>query len=76
MRNRILNVVTTFIKMINNTFPLGQSRMCCLFYSLFAKIVKINAIKVMFNIIETFKDDSPNFNELVIKFIKSKVNSD
>lgn len=28
----------------------------------------------MFNIIETFKDDSPNFNELVIKFIKSKVN--
>lgn len=30
----------------------------------------------MFNIIETFKYDSPNFNELVIKFIKSKVNSD
>ena len=30
----------------------------------------------MFNIIETFKDDSPNFNELVTKFIKSKVNSD
>lgn len=30
----------------------------------------------MFNIIETFKDASPNFNELVIKFIKSKVNSD
>lgn len=30
----------------------------------------------MFNIIETFKDDSPNFYELVIKFIKSKVNSD
>lgn len=30
----------------------------------------------MFNIIETFRDDSPNFNELVIKFIKSKVNSD
>lgn len=30
----------------------------------------------MFNIIETFKDDSPNFNELVIKFIKSKVNRD
>ena len=27
----------------------------------------------MFNIIETFKDDSPNFNELVTKFIKSKV---
>ena len=30
----------------------------------------------MFNIIETFKDASRNFNELVIKFIKSKVNSD
>ena len=30
----------------------------------------------MFNIIETFKDDSPNFNELVTKFIKSMVNSD
>ena len=30
----------------------------------------------MFNIIEIFKDDSPNFNELVINFIKSKVNSD
>ena len=30
----------------------------------------------MFNIIEIFKDDSPNFNKLVIKFIKSKVNSD
>ena len=30
----------------------------------------------MFNIIETFKDDSPNFNELVTEFIKSKVNSD
>ncbi len=30
----------------------------------------------MFNIIETFKDDSPKFNELVINFIKSKVNSD
>lgn len=30
----------------------------------------------MFNIIETFKDDSPNFDKLVIKFIKSKVNSD
>ena len=30
----------------------------------------------MFNIIETFKDDSPNFNELVINFITSKVNSD
>ena len=30
----------------------------------------------MFNIIETFKNDSLEFNELVIKFIKSKVNSD
>ena len=30
----------------------------------------------MFNIIETFKDDSPNFNDLVTEFIKSKVNSD
>ena len=30
----------------------------------------------MFNIIETFKDDSLEFNELVIKFIKSKVNRD
>ena len=30
----------------------------------------------MFKIIETVKDESPNFNELVIKFIKSKVNSD
>lgn len=30
----------------------------------------------MFNIIETFKDDSPNFNELVTKFIKSMVNRD
>lgn len=30
----------------------------------------------MFNIKETFKDDSPNFNELVTKFIKSMVNSD
>ena len=30
----------------------------------------------MFNIIETFKDDFLEFNELVIKFIKSKVNSD
>lgn len=30
----------------------------------------------MFNIIETFKDDSPNFNELVTEFIKSMVNRD
>lgn len=30
----------------------------------------------MFNIMETFKDDSPNFNELVTEFIKSMVNSD
>jgi hypothetical protein len=30
----------------------------------------------MFNIIEIFKDDSLEFDELVIKFIKSKVNSD
>ncbi len=30
----------------------------------------------MFKIIETFKDDSPNFNELVTKFIKSMVNRD
>lgn len=29
----------------------------------------------MFKIIENFKDDSPNFNELVTKFIKSMVNS-
>ena len=29
----------------------------------------------MFNIIETFKDDSPNFNELVIKFIIIYFNS-
>lgn len=27
----------------------------------------------MFNIKETFKDDSPNFNELVTEFIKSMV---
>lgn len=27
----------------------------------------------MFKIIETFKDDSPNFNELVTEFIKSMV---
>ena len=30
----------------------------------------------MFNITETFKDDSPNFTDLVTKFLKSKVNSD
>lgn len=30
----------------------------------------------MFNIIETFKDDSPNFHELVTEFIKSMVNRD
>lgn len=30
----------------------------------------------MFNIIETFKDDSPNLNELVTEFIKSMVNRD
>ena len=30
----------------------------------------------MFNIIETFKDDYPNFNELVTEFIKSMVNRD
>ncbi len=30
----------------------------------------------MFNIIETFKDDSPNFIELVTEFIKSMVNGD
>ena len=30
----------------------------------------------MFNIIETFKDDSPNFNELVTEFINSVINSD
>ena len=30
----------------------------------------------MFNIIETFKDDSPNFYELVTEFIKSMVNRD
>lgn len=29
----------------------------------------------MFKITETFKDDSPNFNELVTKFIKSMANS-
>ena len=30
----------------------------------------------MFNIIETFKDDSPNFNELVTEYIKNMVNRD
>jgi len=30
----------------------------------------------MFKIIETFKDDFPNFNELVTKFIKSMINRD
>ena len=30
----------------------------------------------MFNITETFKDDSPNFNELVTEFIKNMVNRD
>lgn len=30
----------------------------------------------MFNIIETFIDDSPNFNKLVTEFIKSMVNRD
>ena len=30
----------------------------------------------MFKVIETFKDGSPNFNELVTKFIKSMVNRD
>ena len=30
----------------------------------------------MFNIIETFKDDSPNLNKLVTEFIKSMVNRD
>ncbi len=30
----------------------------------------------MFKIKETFKNDSPNFNELVTKFIKSMVNRD
>lgn len=29
----------------------------------------------MFNIIETFKNDSPNFNELVSKYIKSVINN-
>ena len=30
----------------------------------------------MFKITETFKDDSPNFNELVTEFIKNMVNRD
>lgn len=29
----------------------------------------------MFNITETFKDDSPSFNELVSKYIKSVINN-
>lgn len=29
----------------------------------------------MFNITETFKNDSPNFNELVFKYIKSVINN-
>lgn len=29
----------------------------------------------MFNIIETFKNDSPNFKELVSKYIKSVINN-
>jgi hypothetical protein len=29
----------------------------------------------MFNITETFKNDSPNFNELVSKYIKSVINN-
>lgn len=30
----------------------------------------------MFKITETFKDDSPNFKDLVTKFINSVINSD
>ena len=30
----------------------------------------------MFKITETFKDDSPNFTDLVTKFINSVINSD
>lgn len=30
----------------------------------------------MFKITETFKDDSPNFTNLVTKFINSVINSD
>ncbi len=29
----------------------------------------------MFNITETFKNDSPNFNELVSEYIKSVINN-
>lgn len=29
----------------------------------------------MFNITETFKNDSPNFDELVSKYIKSVINN-
>jgi len=29
----------------------------------------------MFNIIETFKNDSPNFKKLVSKYIKSVINN-
>lgn len=38
----------------NNTFVWAKSRMCCYFYFLFAKIVKITATKAMFNIIEIY----------------------
>jgi len=30
----------------------------------------------MFNIIETFKDDSPNLTELVTEYIKSVINNE
>ena len=30
----------------------------------------------MFNITETFKNDSPNFDELVSNYIKSVINND
>ncbi len=30
----------------------------------------------MFDITETFKNDSPNFNELVSRYIKSVINND
>lgn len=30
---------------------------------------------LMFNITETFKNDSPNFKELVSKYIKSVINN-
>ena len=29
----------------------------------------------MFNITETFKNDSPNFNELVSKYVKNVINN-